>query len=304
MVFLKRLFIIFLLTPIYYTLCFGQGTKGTKNQLENALLWEIEVPSVPHKSYLFGTIHIIPEEDYFLPKGTLAAIDAAEKMVFEIDMGELSDMSIIMKLMSKIMMSDGVTLKDLLSEEDYELTKSHFQKMGLPLMFFERMKPMFLTVFAYNGMEPGALENGKIKSYELEFMKLAGDKSLPTAGLESIDFQISVFDSIPYDAQAQMLVDAIKNTNVDNDDLKKMVEMYKSQNINTMHKMINEDEAGLAVYEELLLVQRNKNWIPQIIAMSKEAPTFFAVGAGHLGGENGVINLLRKEGIKLNPITK
>lgn len=302
--FLKRIFFIFLLTPIYYTLCFGQETEVTKNQLENALLWEIEVPGVPHKSYLFGTIHVIPEEDYFLPKGTLSAIDEAEKMVFEVDMGELSDMSIIMKLMSKIMMSGGVTLKDLMAEEDYELTKLHFQKMGLPIMFFERMKPMFLTIFAYNGVEPSALENGKIKSYELEFMKLAADKSLPTAGLESIDFQISVFDSIPYAVQAQMLVDAIKNTDVDNDDMKKMVEMYKSQNINALHRMINEDEAGLAVYQDLLLGQRNKNWVPQIIAMSKEAPTFFAVGAGHLGGENGVINLLKKEGIKLNPISK
>ena len=304
MISLKRILLLLTVPFLFVQFSLGQSKKASKESLENSLLWEIEIPGVAHKSFLFGTIHIIPADDYFLPKGTLAAIDASEKMVFEIDMNEMSDMSVMMKLMTKLMMNDGVSLKELLSEEDYELTKSHFQKMGLPLMLFERMKPMFLTVFAYNGMEPGAMESGKIKSYEFEFVKLANDKSMTTAGLESMEFQISVFDSIPYEAQAQMLIDAIKNTNVDNDDFKKMVDMYKAQNIDSMHKMIDEDQGGIGNYEELLLTQRNKNWIPQIIAMSKEMPTFFAVGAGHLGGKNGVINLLRQEGVKMKALSK
>ncbi len=271
--------------------------------LTNALLWKIEGNGITEASYLYGTIHLIDSESYFLPSGTLAAIDNTKKMVFEIDMNEMSDMGNMMSIMNQAFMSDGKTLKDLISEDDYKMVDAHFAKIGMPLMMLERMKPMFLTVFASGDMDPSGLQNGSMKSYEMEFMDIAKSSSKPMAGLETIEFQMSVFDSIPYLAQAEMLIETIKLGDSGSDQMKEMVEMYKAQNINAMISMITDEDEQMSEYEDILLSKRNKAWISGMRKMMSEMPTFFAVGAGHLAGDKGVINLLKNEGYTLTPIS-
>lgn len=279
-----------------------EPTVAKEPILENALLWKIEGKDIKESSYLFGTIHIINDEDYFLPKGTLSAIDQVQSMAFEIDMSGMNDMSMAMDLMKNAFMSDNLSIKDLLTDEEYSMVDDHFKKIGMPLMLFERMKPMFLTVFASSDMDPNGLKNGSMKSYELEFMEMAEESDLPIYGLETIEYQMSMFDSIPYQDQAKMLVDAIKSVDTSNDQFQQIVEIYKSQNLNAMYSMINEDGEGFGNYEDLLLVNRNQNWIPIMEKMMEKEAVFFAVGAGHLGGKQGVINLLRKQGYQLSPV--
>lgn len=278
-------------------------SKSEYKPLANSLLWKIEGQGLTKPSYLYGTIHLIDAKDYYLPDGTLAAIDGTDKMVFEIDMNEMSDMGNMMGLMNKAFMSDGKTLKDLISADDYKLVDAHFSKIGMPLMMLERMKPMFLTVFASGDMDPAGLQNGSMKSYEMEFMDIAKSANKPMAGLETIEFQMSVFDSIPYEAQAEMLVETIKMGDTGSDQMQEMIDLYKAQNINKMVDMITEEGEQLAEYEDVLLNKRNEAWISGMRTMMAEAPTFFAVGAGHLAGERGVVHLLRKEGYKLSPIS-
>ncbi len=279
-------------------------TKTVKDEkLANALLWKISGNELAQPSYLYGTIHIIDKDDFFLPEGTLGAIEDSEKMVFEINMEDMSDMSAAMGLMQKAFMADNLTLKDLLSETDYKLVGDHFKKIGFPLMFLERIKPMFLTVFASGDMDPMDMKTGKIKSYEMEFMEIAQNSKMPMGGLETIDFQMSVFDSIPYKAQAQMLVESIQSGDTGTDQFKQMVDIYKAQDLNAMQEMFAAEEGGLEGYDDILIVGRNKNWIPQMVDMMGIQPTFFAVGAGHLGGEYGVINLLKEKGYTLTPFT-
>jgi uncharacterized protein YbaP (TraB family) len=271
--------------------------------LTNALLWKIEGNSLAAPSYLYGTIHLIDAEDYYLPSGTLAAIDNTQKMVFEINMDELGDMGAMMGIMSKAFMNDNQTLADLISEEDYKLVDAHFSKLGLPLMLLERIKPMFLSVFASGDMDPAGIQTGSMKSYEMEFLEIAKNSNKAVAGLETIEFQMSVFDSIPYKAQAEMLVETIKAGETENDEFDVMIKMYKDQKINDMVSMISDEGEQLAEYEDILLNKRNEAWISGMKTMMNEMPTFFAVGAGHLAGERGVVHLLRKEGYTLTPLS-
>ena len=200
-------------------------------------------------------------------------------------------------------MNDNITLKDLISEEDYQLVNDHFKELGLPLMMLERMKPMFLTVFASGDMDPAGLQSGSMKSYEMEFLEMAKNAGKPVAGLETIEFQMSVFDSIPYVAQAEMLVETIKSGDKENSEFDVMIEMYKNQKINDMIAMMSDEDEQLSDYEDILLNKRNEAWISGMKSMMIEMPTFFAVGAGHLAGERGVINLLKKEGYTLTPLS-
>ncbi len=299
---------LYLILSVSFFFLFTTSCKTTKatsqesKTLENALLWKISGKDLKEDSYLYGTIHIIGADDYFLPKGTMAAIDASKKLVFEIDMKEMSDISSLMGMMNKIFMSDGKTLKDLITDSDYKLVSDHFKKIGLPIFMLERMKPMFLTVFAYGDIDPSGLKNGNMKSYEMEFLELANSTGKTTGGLETLDFQIGLFEEIPYEDQAKMLVDAIKTSDASDDSFKKMTDMYLSQNITAMVEMISEDGSEVAGFEDKLLVNRNKNWIPKMISAATLEPTFFAVGAGHLAGKDGVINLLKRAGYKVTPI--
>jgi uncharacterized protein len=268
--------------------------------LEKSLLWEISGNGLKETSFLYGTIHIIDKEDYFLPAGTLSAIDKSEKVFFEIDMTQMSDVSKLMPLMQKAFMDNDLTLKDLLNDEDYKLVNDHFKELGLPLFFLEKIKPMFLTVFASGDMSPGDLQNGDIKSYEMEFMKIAENSGKTIGGLETIDYQISIFDSIPYMDQANMLVESIKSTDVGDDQMKELVDLYIAQDIAGLYKIMQGDE-NISEYEDVLLFKRNANWIPIMSQNMASNRSFFAVGAGHLGGAKGVINLLRQEGYSVKP---
>jgi len=277
-------------------------SQKTYTPLEKSLLWEISGPGIKQPSYLYGTIHMIPSDDYFLPKGTLSAIEASQNMVFEIDMKDMSDVSALFGMMGKIFMKDGVTLKTLLTTEEYQLVENHFKDMGLPIFFLERIKPMFLSAFATSDMNPNSLKDGSIKSYEMEFYEISQDRNMTTGGLETIDFQVSVFDSIPYKEQAKMLVESLKTLDEDNGELDKLVSLYKAQDIDAMVNTMSSENSELAPYEDILLNGRNKTWIPQIIQQAKLQTTFFAVGAGHLAGSKGVIHQLRKEGYKVKPV--
>jgi len=282
--------------------------------LENALLWKISGNGLEKESYLYGTIHIIDADAFFWPKNTMETFNKSEKVVFEIDLDEMSDMSNIFGMMTKVMMKDGMTLKKLLSNEDYTIVTSHFEDMGLPMFMLEKMKPMFLTIFAEGDMDMGAMTGGgdpaaaTSKSYEMEFYELANNTEKEVSGLETIDDQISLFDSIPYADQATMLVESIKaSKDADSEaesEMEKLTQMYLDQNINEMVAAIEDEDSEFAGFEDLLLNDRNQKWIPQMSAYMKAGTTFFAVGAGHLAGQQGVINLLRTVGYELTPLSQ
>lgn len=267
---------------------------------ENSLLWEISGNGLTQPSYLFGTIHIIAAEDFVLTDSTLAAFKRCKEVAFEIDMDEMDNLAALLPLLMKAFMRNGTTLRDLLSTEDYHLVKSRFSEMGLPIFMLERVKPMFLSSLM-TGQGSDSSEMANTKSYEIELLQLARDAEKPVHGLETAAYQMSMFDSIPYKAQAEMLVETLKAGPSENDEMDQLVALYKAQDLVELQKMM-ESDSGIGEYQHLLLDQRNANWIPVMSRMMKESPVFFAVGAGHLGGEQGVIALLRRQGYQLRAV--
>jgi uncharacterized protein YbaP (TraB family) len=81
-----------------------------------------------------------------------------------------------------------------------------------------------------------------------------------------------------------------------------MIAAYKSQDVEKLYLGAVEDEKSDPDFQKKLLDDRNTAWIPKIEAFVKDKPTFIAVGAGHLGGKNGVIQLLRAKGYDVKAI--
>ena len=282
----------------------AQSDNLAPTDQDTTLLWAISGNGLEATSYLFGTIHMIPEEAYFLPSTVSRALKESERVAFEIDPRDMQDPTMLFSMMSRIQMPDGKRLRDLIEPEEFEVVKAYFDSTGMPLAIFENWKPMFLATMVGQDLEDlgGMMEGiGGMRSYEFELTKMAESDKKEIFGLETIDFQLSVFDSIPYEFQAQMLLDAVEadmaGTNED-DQFGQMVEMYRRQAIAEMVSMIQE-EAGAedeANFEEFLLTRRNAAWIPIMAESMAGGPVFFAVGAGHLAGEQGVIKLLREAG--------
>ena len=295
----------------------SQETKDTTiaktayEPVTNSLLWAVTGNGLEDTSYVYGTIHLIPKDDFFLTEQTKEAFDASDKVVFEIDIDGMSDMMSQFGLLMKAFMGGGQTLKDFLAAEEYDLVKAHFAKKGMTDFIWnmmERIKPMFLSMFASTDLsgDGNPLMSGDMVSYEMELMAKAKLQKKTMAGLETAEYQMSMFDSIPYEAQAKMLLQSIQveadSSSAATDEMDKMVELYKNHDINGMITMFDEDTEGIGKYEEFLLLNRNRNWIPVMGKMMAAQPTFFGVGAGHLAGEEGVINLLKNKGYTVTPL--
>lgn len=272
---------------------------------DKALLWKISGNGLKKPSYLYGTIHLIPKDQLQFTDALQNALDGSKRVAFEIDMRTMTNFRTQMSLMSKAFMAGGKTLKDLLPAEDYVFVKEKMSEKGIPAGMFERMKPMFLSTMFAGESDGGATLNGQMTSVEMELFRLAKKRKLESAGLETADYQMAVFDSIPYDAQAKMLVESLRSAETDttggDGELEKMLELYRNQDITAMQSMIADPQSGMAGYEDLLLNRRNRNWISVMARYMRDKPTLFAVGAGHLGGAVGVVALLRKEGYRVEP---
>ncbi len=302
---------ILLLLPIAWLLsCKSTQTAAvayTPDQLlptEKSVVWKITGNGLKKPSYLYGTIHMIPKDQYEMPDAIREALDNTKRVTFEIDMKEMTNLMTQMGLMTKAFMPGGKTIKDLLSPEDYTFVKGKMAEKGLPSGMMERMKPLFLSTL-FSGDEGGGspTDNSAITSVEMELYKSTKTRRLETAGLETTSYQMSIFDSIPYQAQAKMLVDGLRASETDSiggeNQLDQLLKLYHAQDINAMQAMISDEGEGMAAYEEILLKKRNRNWIAPMGRMMREKPTLFAVGAGHLGGTGGVVALLRKEGYRV-----
>ena len=261
---------------------------------EKTLLWEVSGKDLKSSSYLYGTIHLMCPDDLKVPEIVKHKFNSTEHLFLEIDM---DDPSMMQEMMAGMMMKDNVTIKTLVGDEKYDhLNKIFASKTGLPLEMMKSTKPMLLMALVY----PSLLAC-KPESWEKTFQDMAAEKKMTISGLEKVADQINVFEKIPYKVQADMLMQMLDNLDSSKASFESMLAVYKSKDINKMHEMTTSDK-DFGEYEALLLNDRNKNWVPVIANQSKKMPTFYAVGAGHLGGENGVINLLRKEGFTVKPI--
>lgn len=296
----------FLLFSLFLTSARAQHNQAP-TEAENSLLWEISGNNLRQPSYLFGTIHMIPASDFFLPESVKRAFDASSTVTFEIDTENMDNPMMLFSMLGNMTMQNDTTLRDLLSDGDYLMVKNHFDQLGLPLSLLEQVKPIFLSVLAADDMGGGtgaAMEG--MKSYELELTTMAKERNKKIEGLESIAYQLSLFDSIPYAVQAKMLVDAVagedRGIEEDGEDsLDELIGYYKDQDIFRLQEMVEKEE-GIAGFQNVLLTNRNRNWIEPMTKMMRRETVFFAVGAGHLAGANGLIALLRMEGYQLNPL--
>ncbi|HMS50710.1 MAG: TraB/GumN family protein [Sphingobacteriales bacterium] len=258
-------------------------------------LWEISGKKLKKPSYLMGTIHLVWAEHFAWPAQFEAKFKASKQLILEVDM---DDPGLIFATMIGSQMKNDTTIDQLLSAADFALVDSFFKnKLEMDIAMFKSWKPMLLQTILLQDEKT----NKPTKSVEMELVQLAKEKQKEVLGLETIEEQFAIFDKIPYTEQANYLLEAIKDGDKSMTEFETIMKIYTEKNVNAAAAVMNTD-TKFGKYEDLLMGNRNKNWIDKIKNYTKQKPSFFAVGAAHLGGENGVLNLLQKAGYTIKPV--
>jgi uncharacterized protein len=270
-----------------------------QNTSNNTLLWKITGNQLTRPSYLFGTIHLLCADDIQLSDSLKTAIRRSDRVYLELDMDNIFEM---LGVMGKMKMRNDTTLADLLTPSEYDSVKAYFQKQStmLPFSVLETYKPML----AASMLMQGALECDNQVAMEQLILKEAKSQGKGIKGLESMAFQMSIFDSIPYGLQAKQLVSMVAQSGAEADysEFEELSNAYRSQNLDTLEAITKREDMGISNFTELLLYKRNANWAKKLDGLMKKEALIIAVGAGHLPGDRGVINLLRKAGYKVEPV--
>ncbi len=278
-------------------LAFFTFTAQESKAQESSLLWEITGKKVKSPSYLMGTMHLIPKDKFYFPEAWKEKLVSTDLLVMEI--GGISEQ---MSVASLLFLKEGNlfdhfsqpqkdTLFQFLSAEmDYDSTTVKKQ--------FGRMKPFALLQIITQSQFGEAPE-----SYELTLELLAKEHKMEIAGLETAEQQMAIFDDMTISDQVEMVMASVRTSDQSATETNRLIEAFLSQDMDKLYEFMTEGEdSGLMSYEDELLTNRNIAWIPKIKKFIKKQPTFIAVGAGHLGGPQGVIELLRKEGYTLTPV--
>jgi uncharacterized protein len=286
---IKLFFISLIFSSLYFTQIYGQKE-------DKSLLYEISGNGLSQPSYLYGTIHMICKDDFVMNEATKQKFSETQQVYLELDM---DDPKMMPEMMKSMYMTDGSTIKTLLSEPDYQKVSQFFKdtlKMNIGTM--DKMKP-----FVLSSMSVTKLLSCPIQSYEETFMKMAKEEKKEILGLETVQDQFGAMDKMGMKKQADMmLVKLVENWTDGKQEFKQMITDYKNQDVEALLQDMEKSKTSDANFQEDLLVTRNQNWIPKIQQITKEKSTFFAVGAGHLGGKKGVIALLRQAGFTVKAV--
>lgn len=282
----------FLLSALIITLVAQIATSQAPT--EKALLWKVSGNGLESSSYIFGTIHIICEDEYVMTETIESALKSSEKLVLEIDM---SDPQLMVKMQQLAMNDNFANVKAELKPEDAKALDNYLQtNYGQGIDQFGIFKPFMLSSLVM--MKSLDCE---YKQYEAELMNLSKADSIEVEGLETAEFQVGIFDAMPREEQLISLIEQINNPDKSKKEMEELVAAYVSMDMAQIAKLTEENE-DFKGYADQFIYSRNKTWIAKIEEYIKKESVFFAVGAAHLPTEKGVIALLREEGYTVEPV--
>jgi hypothetical protein len=267
-----------------------QGPEG----YAHGLLWKISMAD-QQPSYIFGTIHVADAEILDLPGAVSEALNKSRIFVME----TVPDAGQMMALSGMLFFSDGRSLQELVSPQLFSRTVDILQDYFIPGEVADLMKPWaaFMTI----NYPPGA---GTVLDVELMNIALNGGAAIH--GLETMQEQLDIFDQMPLDSQVTLLTDTVCNYDLVLDDITTMKRLYLDRNLKGLYEYSNrysvQDETVYKELMDMLLIKRNHIMVSRMQPMLDEGQAFIAIGAMHLPGEEGVLNLLGKQGFDISAV--
>jgi len=254
--------------------------------------------------YLAGSFHMLRASDYPLPAEFFTAYQDSRKIIFEVPPGEMESPEYMEMFLSAAIYNDGTTLKEHITSAAYTKAESFYKERNYPLEQYLLFKPTFF-VMTLTVLEMNKIGADPKKGIDYFFKNKAMQDGKATGSLETVDQQISILTSVDANAGSDQILETIEEL--------KQLEVKLGEHLAAWRKG---DEAkmeelyikGLMAYQKLyqtLIVDRNNKWVKDIEGyLNGLGNTMVVVGAAHLVGDNGLVNLLRKLGYKVVKLQK
>lgn len=257
----------------------------------NSLLYKVSGNGLKRASWIYGTIHMICSHDFELKSKVLNALKKCSHLYMEVDLGNEDEML-------SMEVGDGhkkCCLEELTAEEKDQLNDILIQRYALDIAQLRELSPMYLI----NKMTLDALGCSEIKMTELELLKEAKFLGMETGGIETAKEQLEIADKV-FDGKEILiqLTGAVDYKEI----FPKVVDAYKKERLSVLSDLVNGGNFMSKKAFDILVTKRNREWSNKIPRIISTRPSFIAIGAGHLPGENGLINLLRQKGYRINPV--
>lgn len=273
------------------------------------LLWKISGNGLEKPSYVFGTYHLAP----LGIKDSIAALPQAmnetTQVYGEVVMSEMMSPAFMQSMQQQMMMPKDSTLQSLFTPEQYEeVGKVVKENMMVDIAMLAQLKPAAitqqLTVILYMRHTPGFNPQEQLDNY---FQQQAQQQGKKVGGLETVQSQIDIlFNRQTLKRQAGILYCMASDIDRTISQIKRVIAAYEKQDLNVVLQLLAERHGDacdpLPGEMEALIDNRNKAWAEKMPAIMSEAPTLFVVGAGHLPGDNGLLNLLQQQGYTLEDL--
>ena len=269
-----------------------------------SLLWKISGNGIKDTSYLYGTIHLIDKKDFVLTPQLKRSFKKTHALVLEVNIE--MDTPTKQEMARKMMYPNRQSIRNYVSPSDYNYLHSYLidtlKISSLKTTIYEMLTPFFFeSIIAAEQIE-------NVKSYEKTLAKMARKKE--KLFVETIQEQMDIVNGDSLHVQINNLMRNIRAGKLNADkEMKEMVKLYVNQDLQGLYNYVTasfvEFEKDPKKIDEMLakmLTNRNKKWIPLLSNWMQEKSLFIAVGAGHLAGDEGVINLLKRQGYTVEPV--
>ncbi len=247
--------------------------------------------------YLFGTVHALPDDVDWYSGPVAMALDNADELVTEIDMTPESMGAMGALVASKGMFPAGETLRSKMTDEQRATYEAALAEVGLPAEPFDQMEPWFATLaLANQAMAMGGFNPANGVETVLEKTIKEGTAR---GALETIEFQIAIFDELPMESQIEYLLETVEGFDEIEPMLQRLVDEWAAGDAEELGALMNEAMSEDDVLSTRLLTERNANWAEWIdTRLDTPGTVFMAVGAGHLAGDDSVQEMLEERGIE------
>lgn len=269
------------------------------------LLWKISGNGIKKPSYIVGSHHACTFQYCDSIPGLMNAFEKVDYVIGEYDMVKSQQMTPeeTMKLKSMMMMPADTSFASLFAEDEKaKLDEFLKSKLGVPSDKLATLKPMAIMITVQNKVIMEVLPDAATMTGMDKYMQTFADyKGKGVGGLETMNYQMELLFGGSLESQADALLEYIDTGNT-KELITKLTDAYKSQDLDQFWEVFMEQMSKYD-YDNVVTV-RNRNWEKQMKELLPKQSTLYVVGAGHLPGEFGMINLLRNAGYKLKPVTK
>jgi uncharacterized protein YbaP (TraB family) len=280
---MRRLFLSCVFT--FFTIIFSFAQSNPKT-----ILWEVSGNGLKQSSYVLGTFHILCEEDLVIREKVQRAIQATEQLTLEVNLTDPNEFKDIQTLL----VTENPLSAQLSIEEINELKVILKKEYGKELKEVDNM-----SMFGLMSLMIGKTITCSAKGFDMEILQLAIKNGNKIVGLEHLNDQIKLLDKL---YSVKEIVEQLKKVDSYVDNYNEMKQAFVNEDIDALYIYGTDSEFMSAEAKKELLDNRNSNWLNQMPRMMLNKPTLFAVGSAHLGGEKGVLNLLKEKGYKITPI--